>query len=104
MGSLHLKTPHHFQKGSNLTHNIPSTLPTPVKPREFEKLLKGFQKKEFIVQGFTEGFKINFEGIDESMEARNSRVAVLNPTAVSDKIRKEVEFLKDLYIVVIVTI
>ncbi len=91
MCSLHLRNPHCFQKGSNLPHNIPFTLPTPVKLREFEKLLKGFPKKEFIVQSFTEGFKINFEGINEPMEARNSRAAVLNPTYVTDKIRKEVE-------------
>ncbi len=39
MGSLHLRNPHHFQKGSNLTHNIPSTLPTPANQREFENLL-----------------------------------------------------------------
>ncbi len=43
------------------------------------------------MQSFTEGFKINFEGINEPMEARNSRAAVLNPTYVTDKIRKEVE-------------
>ncbi len=37
------------------------------------------------------GFMIKFEGEENSFEENNSKAARLNPEAVSDKIRKEVE-------------
>ncbi len=53
--------------------------------------MEGFPKKDFIVDGFTHGFMIKFEGEEDSFEANNSKAARLNPEAVSDKIRKEVQ-------------
>ncbi len=51
----------------------------------------GFPKKDFTVDGFTNGFMIKFEVEKDSFEANNSKAAWLNPVAVPDKIRKEVE-------------
>ena len=65
--------------------------PTPVSHTRLNKLLKGHPDQNWLVTGFREGFKINFQGPHSSLMSSNSSSAQQNPSAVSEKIKKEVE-------------
>ncbi len=44
-----------------------SNWPTPVNASAFTYLLEGYENKDFIVKGFSEGFLVNFEGEEDSL-------------------------------------
>ena len=68
-----------------------STLPggSPVHPDRLDLLLDGFHERDYLVQGFTLGFKTHFEGSPESFESRNSLSTNEHPEAVDHKIDEE---------------
>lgn len=61
-----------------------------VRVHRFKKLLDGFPQKDYLVNGFSEGFKIHFVGPNEPLMSRNSHTTRLNPTAVDDKLHEEI--------------
>ena len=67
-------------------------LPTPVKVRNLEIMLEGYDKVilDQLVQGFTVGFPIHFEGEHSSYEANNLLSARQYPDAVDLKLQKEI--------------
>lgn len=66
-------------------------LPTPVNAHVFAELLDGYEKKDFIVNGFKNGFFVNFEGDELEVDSPNSKAALDNPEAVDSKLAKELE-------------
>ena len=66
-------------------------LPTPVHITRLLHYLEGFPQdhKQYLYNGFTEGFRLGFEGNNHEYTAKNSRTTALHPDAVTDKITKE---------------
>ena len=64
-------------------------MPTPVKINKLRQLLDGYDDKEYIINGFTYGFHLNFEGVDSSLTSENSLSANTNPLVVSNKSQHE---------------
>ena len=64
-------------------------MPTPVKINKLRQLLDGYDDKEYIINGFTYGFHLNFEGVDSSLTSENSLSANTNPLVVSNKLQHE---------------
>ena len=66
-------------------------LPTPVKFSRLLYLLSGYNHSTvmFLSDGFTHGFPLHFQGIQESSHAKNLLTAVQNQTVVDAKIAKE---------------
>ena len=68
-----------------------SKLPTPINVSVFAYLLEGYEDREYIINGFTEGFMVSFEGEEQSLDSPNSRAALLIPEAVDNKLQKEID-------------
>ena len=66
-------------------------MPTPVKVEVLSKYLEGYENAQYIIDGFTQGFRINFDGPDLPLTSSNSDSANQNPQAVDQKIKKELE-------------
>ena len=68
-------------------------LPTPVKVSNLKILLDGYAPNlvDTLVFGFSFGFRIHFQGAEQSFEARNLRSALNNPGAVDSKLHQELE-------------
>ena len=64
-------------------------LPTPIKVQALSRLLEGYKDRHDIIQGFTEGFKIDFEGQDAPLHSRNSASANEHPEIVTAKLQNE---------------
>ena len=66
-------------------------LPTPVVVSNLRILLDGYapQLVDILHCGFSFGFRIHFQGAEQSFEARNLRSALENPTAVDAKLQRE---------------
>lgn len=67
-------------------------LPTPLKPAQLAFWLKGYneEKTEFLVQGFSEGFKVGFSGEVNSQVPKNLKSAYDMPEVINKKIEKEI--------------
>ena len=88
------------RKGGDRQGEQPKSLPphklsreqvcTPVNVQAFGELLHGFEKREYLVKGFTEGFRIHYEGGDDSFEIQNSKSTNLCPQSVDRKKEEEV--------------
>ncbi len=66
-------------------------MPTTVVINKLASLLNGFGKKDYIVDGFTNGFHIHFDRPEVPTQTRNSRVAEQNATLVDNKLKEELE-------------
>ena len=66
-----------------------SLLNTTVNVENLASLLGGFDKKDFIIDGFTHGFRLHFEGPDVDFEGSNSSSVKQHPTSVDEKIAAE---------------
>ena len=66
-------------------------LPTPVMVSNLRILLDGYAPQHVYILpcGFSFGFRIHFQGAEQSFEARNLRSALENPAAVYAKLQKE---------------
>ena len=71
------------------TREIKSGLPSPVNVSRLGKLLEKYHDREFIINGFSLGFRINFMGPPVCLVGNNSASTVENPKAVDDKLSKE---------------
>ncbi len=74
---------------SQLPNQPECSLPTPVKLHRLNILLDGFPQKEYIINGFTHGFKIHFQGPEVSVHTGNSRITQQTPEQVDKKIAEE---------------
>lgn len=66
-------------------------LPTPVKIAPLSKLLHGYSDADYLIDGFSHGFKIDFEGTEQPLDSHNSMSALHNPEVVSEKLDKEIK-------------
>ena len=76
------------RKTRTLPNNKPKqNLPTPINVTLLQHLLQGYdtQKTKYIINGFTQGFRLNFEGIEHQFTAKNSPSALSKPSIVSQK-------------------
>lgn len=73
------------------TITVGSKLPTPVDVNTFEKLLEGYpsDKKHYLIQGFSEGFRLGYTGDRCPQTCNNLRTALQQPDIVKEKIQKE---------------
>ena len=75
-------------RGENITK-----LPTPVKIEEFSRFMEGMdnEKFDFVLEGFTTGFRLGFEGKRPVKEPSNLKSALDNPEITQAKIDREVQ-------------
>ena len=59
--------------------------------QQLNDLLNGYHNKDFIINGFTEGFQLKFEGEDLPLDSKNSQSAINNPEAVNLKLKQEID-------------
>ncbi len=64
-------------------------LPRSVDIRKLAPLLDGFPQKSYIIEGFTHGFRIHYEGDDEAVQSNNSQAALEHTAAVDEKLEEE---------------
>ena len=77
---------------ANSTPRVPnSILPTPVRPNVLEVLLQGYDAglRQYLVQGFTMGFRLGYVGHIKEHLGSNSVSAHRHPEVVRQKIQKE---------------
>ena len=68
---------------------IITTPPSPVMANTLNKFLRGYPFRKNIIDGFTFGFQLHFDGSDIKLDSRNSSSATLNPKHVDDKLQNE---------------
>lgn len=68
-------------------------LKTPVKIDQLIKYLEGYNEefKNYLVEGFTHGFSLEFKGIRNLKEPKNLKSATNNLAVAETKLRKEIE-------------
>ena len=68
-------------------------MPTPVNYLRLSETLQGYDQglKEFLLQGFKEGFLLHYEGERVNIWAPNLKSALENPEEVKKKLTKEIE-------------
>ena len=66
-------------------------LPAPVRVNKLSHYLKGYNipVAQFLLEGFSQGFPLNYQGPRQSFFAANLKSALDNPTAVDVKISQE---------------
>jgi hypothetical protein len=71
--------------------NPPNSLPTPIKVKILEYYLQGYDhnKTLYLINGFSHGFPLEFEGPREPSFCFNLKSALDNPAVVRDKLQKE---------------
>ena len=78
------------EEGNDKEDTISKKIYSTVNVERLAELLEGFPLKDYVVNGFTYGFRINFEGTEEPLECDNSQSAKENPEAVEKKLQKEI--------------
>jgi hypothetical protein len=66
------------------------TPPSPVIASKLDKFLRGYPLRKNIIDGFTFGFPLHFDGADTNLHSRNSSSATSNPEHVEAKLQTEV--------------
>lgn len=73
----------------NLNSNSLGT--TPVNRHKLEEYLKHYSQRDFLIQGFTDGFHIQYTGPRHFRDSKNLTSIIQNPHIAQQKIRKELE-------------
>ena len=77
------------------SHDLVTTskLPTPIKVDRLNVYLEGYDSnaKEYLIKGFSEGFRLDYKGEREHITCDNLKSAIAVPEVVINKINKEVE-------------
>lgn len=70
-----------------------NSLVTPLRVDRFEQLLAGYDQalKQYLINGFRFGFRINFTGEITSFEAPNLKSALQNPDTLFSKLSKDLD-------------
>ena len=63
---------------------------TPVKAGNLARMLGSYEDKDYLIMGFTEGFRIGYSGNDSSVFATNSKSLLENPEEARKKIDMEI--------------
>lgn len=82
--ALHRSQPQPIEENSHTTN-----LPTPIKTPALHKWLSGYPHKQKIVEMFTSGVYLDFEGNDAPLTSNNSQSALLQPDVVQTKLLHE---------------
>lgn len=62
---------------------------TPVSAQKLSRYLHGYYNQKFLVEGFSNGFFLHFEGPARELESTNSQSALQLPNIVSQKLQQE---------------
>lgn len=75
----------------NKPENKINRVPTPIRPLQLKDWLSGYSAEEtnFLVEGFSNGFLVPYHGPSLDRVTTNHSSALNNPTAVDQKIQKE---------------
>ena len=70
----------------------PNKLPTPINVKKLDDYLKGYDgvKRQYLVDGFTKGFCLEYEGNRGFQDSPNLKSALEKPDIVLQKIKKEI--------------
>lgn len=73
---------------------IQNKIVTPICTKTLARYLEGYDdgKKSYLIQGFTYGFPLEFQGHRESFSCANLKSALDHPAVVEEKIKKELDF------------
>ena len=66
-------------------------LPTPIKVNKLTPLLDAYDEKDFVIDGFSQGFDLGYEGDQLSQRCNNNLSVNMNIEAAMQKVQKEVE-------------
>ncbi len=80
------KYPIIFPKATSRLQHFPHCT---VSPAKFEDLLHNFDRKDYTVMGFAQGFLTHYQGNQEIVEAQNSNTTQQNPEAVDELVDTE---------------
>lgn len=64
---------------------------TPIKVEKLAIWLDGYEKKDYILDGFTNGFRVGYTGHPASIVYKNHKSATQQPETIKDYIAKEIE-------------
>ncbi|XP_064635798.1 uncharacterized protein LOC135492980 [Lineus longissimus] len=75
------------------TYPMQSRLPTPIKPQVLAKYLEGYDHEltTFLLDGFTDGFRLEYQGVRASSFCPNSPSASKHPEVIDKKIASELQ-------------
>lgn len=90
MCATNAKGPIQHSRVNQMQNNL-KNLPTPIKLDRLKILLKNHHNRDFIINGFENGFKIDFKGEQQDTHAPNSASTLENPHIVQKKIDSEIE-------------
>ena len=65
-------------------------LPTPIKVNKLTPLLDAYDEKDFVIDGFSQGFDLGYEGDQLSQRCNNNLSVNMNIEAAMQKVQKEV--------------
>lgn len=79
-------------KGMPYNHDLKNLANSPINVQMLSKYLYGYNQQEanFLLEGFTKGFRIHYEGPRVSLDSKNLKSLNQNPDIVKQKIGKEV--------------
>lgn len=80
----------HLQTVDHLSHQTTTTsVQTPVNPEKLNELLQNYPHRQYIIDGLTYGFKLNFEGPESTLASKNSPSLYTNIHVARKKINQE---------------
>ena len=87
-----LPTQINSKPGTLVGHSTKLNLPTPINVTNLKKHLEGYDPHitKYLLDGFTYGFSLHFDGIEEHFISTNSASALSNHHIVSQKIQHEI--------------
>ena len=75
-----------------MLNQIQQNLPTPIKVKNLISLSNGFPKAQYLVEGFTYGFKLGVQGDIQTRTLRNHTSVLDAPDVVNKHLQKEMDF------------
>ena len=67
----------------------PAKMPTPIKVEELAPFLNGYEKADLIVDGFSRGFDLGYQGEAFAQATHNAKMAEENPKILEALLDKE---------------
>ena len=79
------------QKNNRPPKQVQTKLSTPIKVHILKELIRGYEKSYYLVQGFSEGFKMGVEGNFQSHSFHNHLSVLNDPQAAIKKLQQELD-------------